>query len=330
MEDFCFTPDFCSYWGYCLCLPPLGPVLILFASSLCQSSVSTARCLQAELYVLPALLTSQSTWQGPCSFISDELQWSVFCPSGGKKGGGTGPALFVNIYVRRISEGWQPKLYLKKLLLLLKIYSSIVNLLLVSLRPHRLTHKHITATRFSNTGLLCYSLSACLNSVISKKTTNKRPTSFWLSRYLTNPSPPQWGTDTSVWKSFLSPVQPKLFFCCSLIHGCPQPLFSKVNGKFERFPYKTASFQMLLFLPPPACIWLLPLVCVSWHLQEKISSLDLGKGRIMLLQIVLAKPSWNTDCSAEMCAEKNNICILDSEFWGENCCLLFLRCYTLP
>lgn len=44
MEDFCFTLDFCSNWGYCLCLPPLGPVLILFTSSLCQSSVSTARC----------------------------------------------------------------------------------------------------------------------------------------------------------------------------------------------------------------------------------------------------------------------------------------------
>lgn len=138
--------------------------------------------------------------------------------------------------------------------------------LTLSLPKRRLTHKHITATRFNNTGLLCYSLSVCLNSVISKKTTNKRPTSFWLSRYLTNPSPPQWGTDASVWKSFLSLVQPKLFFYCSLIHGCLLPPFSKVNGNFELFLYKTASFQMLLFLPPPACIWLLPLFCVSCHL----------------------------------------------------------------
>lgn len=141
--------------------------------------------------------------------------------------------------------------------------------LTLPLPKHRLTRKHITAARVNNTGLLCFSLSMCLNSVISKKTTNKRPTSFWLSRYLTNPSPPQWGTDASVWKSFLSLVQPKLSFCCSLIRGCPQPPFSKVNGNLELFPYKTASFQMPLFLPPPVCIWLPPLFCVSCHLQEK-------------------------------------------------------------
>lgn len=138
--------------------------------------------------------------------------------------------------------------------------------------------KHITATKFDSTGLLCYFLSICLNSVISKKTTNKGPSSFWLSRCLINPSPPQWGTDASVWKSFLSLVQPKVFFYCSLIRGCLQPPFSKVNGNFELFPYKTASFQMHLFLPPPACIWLLPLFCVSCHLQgKKKSSLDFGK-----------------------------------------------------
>jgi len=42
-------------------LPPLGPLLTLFASSLCQSSASTAWCLQAEVYVPPALVKSQGT-----------------------------------------------------------------------------------------------------------------------------------------------------------------------------------------------------------------------------------------------------------------------------
>lgn len=122
-----------------------------------------------------------------------------------------------------------------------------------------------------------------LKSVVSKKTTNKRLVSFWLSRYLTNPSPPLWGTDASVWKSFLSLVQPKLFFYCFLIHGCLQPPFSKVNGNFELFPYKTASFQMLWFLSPPTCIWLLPPFCVSCHLQgEKQKVQSWGKTELCL------------------------------------------------
>lgn len=185
----------------------------------------------------------------------------------------------------------------------------------LSLPQHRLPHRHLTATRFNSACLLCHSLSICPNPVISKRTTNKRPTSFWLSRYLTNPSPPQWGTDASVWKSFLSLVQPKLFFYCSLIRGCLQPPFSKVNGNFERFLYKTASFQMLLFLSPPVCIWLLPLFCVSCHLQakKKKSSLDLGKTELcckmhnFVVQIVLAKPTWK-------CAEEKIPVI----FWTQN------------
>lgn len=86
-----------------LCLPPLGPVLSLFASSLCQSSISTAWCLQAEVYVLPAPLKSQGTSLAQCNFISDELQQLVFQPSGGKRRG-MGPAIFVNdSFVRRNS-----------------------------------------------------------------------------------------------------------------------------------------------------------------------------------------------------------------------------------
>lgn len=43
-------------------------------------------------------------WQAQCSFISDELQWFVSCPSRGRGAAGMGAAVLVkNTFIRRVS-----------------------------------------------------------------------------------------------------------------------------------------------------------------------------------------------------------------------------------